>query len=117
MRELDYPLDDPHGFVLSVEDADRMAAELVEAKPEKLSNISGISSMRSEYLPDAAALLRPLLVEFEPEELVFSSWGIREGLLYARLDAAQQARPLLAGVGAFAAARDSHVIDATLVSA
>ncbi|MDP4575670.1 Ppx/GppA family phosphatase [Qipengyuania sp. G39] len=118
MRELDYPLDDPHGFVLSVEDADRMAAELVDAKPEKLSNISGISSMRSEYLPDAAALLRPLLEEFEPEELVFSSWGIREGLLYARLDAAQQARdPLLAGVGAFAAARDSHVIDATLVSA
>ncbi len=118
MRELDYPLDDPHGFMLSVEDADRMAAELVDAKPDKLSNISGISSMRAEYLPNAAALLRPLLAEFEPESLVFSSWGIREGLLYSRLDAAQQARdPLLAGVAAFAAVRDSHVTDATLVSA
>ena len=118
MRQFDYPLDDPHGFVLSVADADRMAAELVDAEPEKLSDISGISSMRAGYLPDAAALLRPLLDEFAPEELVFSSWGIREGLLYARLDAAQQARdPLLAGIAAFAAARGSHVIDATLVSA
>ncbi|WP_324827007.1 Ppx/GppA family phosphatase [Qipengyuania zhejiangensis] len=118
MRELDYPLTDPHGFVLSVEDADRMARDLVDADPEKLMQIGGISEMRAGYLPDAAALLRPLLAEFEPEALVFSSWGIREGLLYSRLDDLQQRRdPLLAGISAFAAPRDAHVTDATLVSA
>lgn len=118
MREIDYPLTDPHGFVLSVENADRMAAELIGADPADLMQIGGISEMRAGYLPDAAALLRPLLAEFEPESLVFSSWGIREGLLYSRLEPVQQARdPLLAGISAFASARDVHVTDATLVSA
>lgn len=116
--QLDYPLTDPHGFVLSVEDADRMAAELVRADPAELMQISDISEMRAGYLPDAAALLRPLLAEFEPDSLVFSSWGIREGLLYSRLEPAQQSRdPLMAGISAFASARDVQVVDATLVSA
>lgn len=118
MREIDYPLTDPHGFVLSIDDADRMAKELVATNPADLMGIGGISEMRAGYLPDAAALLRPLLAEFEPDCLVFSSWGIREGLLYSRLDTLQQSRdPLLAGIEAFASARDAHVTDATLVSA
>lgn len=118
MRAQDYPLTDPHGFVLSLADADRMAVELVDANPEALMQIGGIDAMRAGYLPDAAALLRPLLAELEPEALVFSSWGIREGLLYGRLEPVQQQRdPLLAGVAAFAAPQDASVTDATLVSA
>lgn len=118
MRELDYPLTDPHGFVLSVEDAQRMASELLSAKPAMLVQISGISEMRAGYLPDAAALLQKLLAEFEPEALVFSSWGIREGLLYSRLPESQQMLdPLLAGITAFTTPHDASVTEATLVSA
>ncbi|KWV96407.1 Ppx/GppA family phosphatase [Erythrobacter sp. AP23] len=118
MRYFDYPLTDPHGFTLLPDDARRLAKELVDAKPEKLMEISGISPMRAHYLPDAAALLRPLLDEIEPDELVFSSWGIREGLLYERLEPAQmKADPLLAGVTAYAEPRDASITEATLLVA
>ena len=59
--QIDFPLTDPHGFTLLPDDAQRLAKELVGADPEKLMEISGISEMRAHYLPDAAALLRPLL--------------------------------------------------------
>ena len=118
MRYFDYPLTDPHGFTLLPDDAQRLAKELVGADPEKLMEISGISQMRAHYLPDAAALLRPLLDAIGPDELVFSSWGLREGLLYARLEPAQmKADPLLAGVTAYASPRDSSITDATLLAA
>nr|WP_247712045.1 Ppx/GppA family phosphatase [Qipengyuania qiaonensis] len=118
MRYFEYPLTDPHGFTLLPDDARRLAKELVAAKPEKLMEISGISPMRADYLPDAAALLRPLLDAVEPDELIFSSWGIREGLLYSRLEPVQmKADPLLAGVTAYAAPRDASITEATLLAA
>ncbi len=118
MRYFDFPLTDPHGFTLLPDDARRLARELIAADPEELREISGISPMRAHYLPDAAALLRPLLDRIEPDELVFSSWGIREGLLYSRLEPAQmKADPLLAGVTAYAAPRDSSITEATLLAA
>ena len=117
MRECDYPLTDPHGFCLTVEDARDLAARLVNAEPEKLMEISGISSMRAGYLPDAAALLRPLLAELAPESLVFSSWGIREGLLFSQLSPLTRSLdPLLAGVHAFAEPRDAPIVDATRIA-
>ncbi|MBX7493471.1 Ppx/GppA family phosphatase [Qipengyuania sp. 1NDW9] len=117
MREADYPLTDPHGFSLSVEDARNLASRLVNAKPEELMDISGISEMRANYLPDAAALLGPMLAELEPERLIFSSWGIREGLLYSQLtDLQKSLDPLLSGVHAFCEPRDAPVTDATRVA-
>ncbi|MEX0341453.1 MAG: Ppx/GppA family phosphatase, partial [Erythrobacter sp.] len=118
MRAVDYPLRDPHGYTLRPDEARRLAGQLVDARPETLMEIDGISAMRAHYLPDAAALLVPLLAEIAPDELVFSSWGIREGLLYARLEPAQmKADPLLAGVTAYAAPRDASITEATLLAA
>ena len=117
MVEADYPLTDPHGFILSVEQARDHARALVDADPEDLVKISGITPMRAAYLPDAAAMLLPLLDGLQPDHLVFSSWGIREGLLYARLTDLQRGLdPLLSGVHAFAEPRDAPVIDATRVA-
>ena len=117
MMRRDYPLNDPHGFRLDVEEAEALAARLVSADPDKLMQCPGISQMRAEYLPDAAALLRPLLRELEPAELVFSSWGIREGLLFDRLDSLQRAKdPLIAGVSEFATMLGAAITDATLVA-
>lgn len=114
MNAADYPLTDPHGFELDVEEAQRLCNKLVRAKPEKLSSIKGISAMRSTCLPDAAAMLRVMLDEFEPDGLIFSSWGLREGLLFDELDPLQRAKdPLLAGVVAFAGVRDASITVAT----
>lgn len=118
MRHFDYPLSDPHAYILAPDDARSLAARLVDAEPADLMQISGISEMRAHYLPDAARLLVPLLDEIGPDELVFSSWGIREGLLYSRLEPAQmQADPLLAGVAAYCEPRDSGITEATLLAA
>src|SRR3546814_5759773 len=60
--------------------------------------------MRSEIMPVAAVLLEALLASLKPERVVFSSWGLREGLLYDRLpDHTKAQDPLLAGVAVFAA--------------
>ena len=117
MQEMDYPLTDPHGFELDTAVAMEFATTLMETSAEKLAEISGISQMRAGYLPDAAALLRPLLSEFEPEGLVFSSWGLREGLLYSRLNPIERGKdPLLAGVDAFASARGAPITYAALLA-
>jgi exopolyphosphatase/guanosine-5'-triphosphate,3'-diphosphate pyrophosphatase len=112
-----YPLTDPHGFELEVSEARRLCKKLVRAKPEKLAGVKGISPMRAVHLPNAAALLRVMLEEFEPDSLIFSSWGIREGLLFSGLDASQRSKdPLLAGVIAFASVRDASITSAARIA-
>ncbi len=113
-----YPLTDPHGFRLGPDDADRLARKLLRSKPSKLATIRGISAMRAEKLPDAAALLRVLLDTLQPSELIFSSWGLREGLLYSALDPLVQMKdPLAAAVTAFTARRGVEITHAAKLAA
>lgn len=109
MHRLGWPLDDPHGFVLGPDQAlavCRAAArgKSATARGKVPAAISGLSGSRLASLPDAAALLAALVREIAPSELVFSSWGLREGVLHAGLPEAERgADPLLAGVAEFAA--------------
>ncbi|MEP2735882.1 MAG: Ppx/GppA family phosphatase [Erythrobacter sp.] len=106
MQRRGHPLTDPHGFELTGKEAAKLAEELVEADPEKLGKIDRISSMRAGTLPDAALLLQAMLKRLEPKSLIFSSWGLREGLLYDRLEDHEKSQdPLLAGIATFAAQR------------
>jgi exopolyphosphatase/guanosine-5'-triphosphate,3'-diphosphate pyrophosphatase len=96
------PLDDPHGLELAPAAAQRIAATL--AREFSLPAVPGIAGSRLNALPDAAALLIQLIRCLEPSSLVFSSWGLREGLLYAALDPATQRQdPVSASIGGFAA--------------
>jgi exopolyphosphatase/guanosine-5'-triphosphate,3'-diphosphate pyrophosphatase len=118
MRAADYPLTDPHGYRLDTGDAMRIARRIARTTPVKLAEIDGIGAMRAESLPDAAAMLQVVLAELEPDGLVFSSWGLREGLLYQRLESLERAKdPLLVAVADFAAPMKSAITDAALVSA
>lgn len=118
MCELDWPLSDPHGFTLSCEDASKLARKAARTATEELARIPGISAARAAALPDAADLLRVLLDTFEPSTVIASSWGLREGLLYQKLNVAERsADPLLDAVIAFAAPRHGEVIAATRLAA
>ena len=100
MHALDWPFDDPHGFTMSAEDAERFC-QVIERNKLALQ-VPLVSASRLAMLPDAAALLAALLTELHPSRIVFSSWGLREGLLYRQLDRSLQiADPLLIGVGDF----------------
>ncbi|MCB2050064.1 MAG: Ppx/GppA family phosphatase [Novosphingobium sp.] len=118
LRQQDSPLDDPHALELGQDHALELAKALRTANPADLAQVQGISAFRAAALPDAAALLKVLLDVLQPAGLVFSSWGLREGLLFARLaPSAQRQDPLLAGVGAFAAPRGGTPSAATRVAA
>lgn len=102
MRETSWPLDDPHDFELAPDEALRICAAL--ASGEVGETDPRISSARLATLPDAAALLGELVENIAPSRIVFSSWGLREGLLYGQLDGKTRKQdPMLSGVAAFAA--------------
>jgi len=113
-----YPLSDPHGFELDAAAALELANSLAASETELIKGRERISAMRAEKLPDAAVLLQSLLTQLNPERVVFSSWGLREGLLYDRLPAHTRAQdPLLAGVAVFASHRGSEPTLATRMAA
>lgn len=106
MQSQGHPLSDPHGQELATKPAKALAKVLAAESPEDLKTRQRISTMRSEKLPDAAILLQAMLNVLEPSRIVFSSWGLREGLLYDRLPTEERAQdPLLAGISTFASQR------------
>lgn len=118
MQEQDHPLSDPHGFELEPDAARALLGRaLVSEGVDSLKARSRISAMRAEKLPDAAVLAEAMLAQFEPSRLIFSSWGLREGLLYDRLPSHGKALdPLLAGVGVFATQRGAPPTLATRIA-
>jgi exopolyphosphatase/guanosine-5'-triphosphate,3'-diphosphate pyrophosphatase len=118
MHAAGHPLSDPHAFCLTPAEADAVASKVMQMAPAELAAISGVPSSRAAGLPDAAAMLRPLLAELQPDSLVFSSWGLREGLLFRELDPLVRAQdPLLNAVAAFTDPRGSSVQQATQIAA
>ncbi|MEO6151972.1 MAG: Ppx/GppA family phosphatase [Croceibacterium sp.] len=118
MRSASYPLSDPHGFRLATDEADQIAKRIAAMEPAELSAMPGISSARAAGLPDAAAMMRVMLAELMPDGVVFSSWGLREGLLFQRLPRDLRAQdPLLAAVTSFAAPRGGPIAQAAMIAA
>lgn len=110
-------LTDPHGFELDLASAKKMAAKIARSDPAKLQQVPRISSLRAASLPNAAALLQVLLTKLKPARVVFSSWGLREGLIYEGLpDYAKKQDPLLAGVAEYAAQRGAPPALATRIA-
>lgn len=117
MEGRNYPLTDPHGFDLSAKGAEKLARRIASSQPEELRVSPRVSTMRSEIMPDAAVLLQALLKVLQPTRLIFSSWGLREGLLFGRLTShARSQDPLLAGLANFAAQRGAPPVLATRIA-
>lgn len=74
------------GHVMPVEAAPRLARRLAKADLSTIS-IPGLSSARVSTMPDAAALLVPLVRQLGSSHLVVSTSGLREGLLFEALPA------------------------------
>lgn len=118
MHTRSYPLSDPHGYEIGRDVAFAVASEIAESDSDELRSIPRISTQRSQTMPDAAALLLALLKRLDPDRIVFSSWGLREGLLFDRLEGyAKDQDPLLAGVAVFSALHGCSPTLATRVAA
>lgn len=114
MHQLQWPVDDPHGFELEPDAALKLCRSLARGG---LAPIPGIAASRLASLPDAAALMAALISELHPSKLVFSSWGLREGLFYDRLPHETRVQdPLIASVSAFAEGFDASPLSATMIA-
>ncbi len=98
-----YPLHILHNYRLSYREAKSLTKLVERQSPESLAKVPGISARRAATLPYAALLLGRLLKLTKVREVIISSFGLREGLLYDDLPAEQANRhPVLASVEALA---------------
>jgi exopolyphosphatase/guanosine-5'-triphosphate,3'-diphosphate pyrophosphatase len=101
-----YPLHVMHGY--SVEPSDELNfLEVVERTDAALlQDVESVSEARRPLLAYGAVVLEEILRVGRPRELAVSAAGVREGLLYERLDRdARLADPLLAAAGELNAQR------------
>jgi len=95
------PIDDPHGLAMEPEALLSLCRKL--QRSTVLAGVPGVSPARLACLPDTAALLAALIATIKPSHVIFSGWGLREGLIFNDLPLAQRrADPFAAGVRAFA---------------
>ncbi|CAH0497176.1 Ppx/GppA family phosphatase [Novosphingobium sp. CECT 9465] len=101
MVRMNWPVEDTHGFTLDAAKALDLA-RLLSRRGQAIKPIDGVSTNRLASIPDTAALVAILLRQLSPARIVFSSWGLREGVLFSALSASEQKlHPLVSGVGDF----------------
>jgi exopolyphosphatase/guanosine-5'-triphosphate,3'-diphosphate pyrophosphatase len=92
----DYPLRVMQGYTINTREAMEFCAEI---RKKRLSGIRGgetVARVRREVLPYGAIVLERLLKRMEPSSVVFSVFGIREGVLYDLMPAHERRKdPLL----------------------
>ncbi len=98
MEMSDYPLRVMHGYRLESKQAIEFCEMIRRSKKIfDIKGAAGISKARREVLPFGALAMERVLKRMKPTDVVFSVFGIREGLLYTLLsDAERRQDPLLA---------------------
>jgi exopolyphosphatase / guanosine-5'-triphosphate,3'-diphosphate pyrophosphatase len=97
-RTFKYPLRVMHGYSVPTKDIIDFCESIRKArKISALDGIEEIARARREMLPYGALVLERTLRIMKPRDVVFSVFGVREGLLYRLLSPSEQALdPLLA---------------------
>jgi exopolyphosphatase/guanosine-5'-triphosphate,3'-diphosphate pyrophosphatase len=81
-----YPLPIIHGYSLAPETVGRLGRSIAHLSRPRLRSVPGMSSVRAAQLGDATALLSVVMRELGSGSAMASTFGLREGLLYATLD-------------------------------
>ena len=105
MRSRGYPLNVMHGYTIPAAEALALGAMVERADADALGAISSVASARRPLLAYGAAVLEEVIRLGRPREVVISAMGVREGLLFERLDAAQRREDPL-----FAAAHEINAL-------
>lgn len=96
MRQRNYSLNVMHGYVIPADDAADFAALVERVNAEALVAIEAVSAQRRPLLAYGAVVLEEIIRVMKPREVVVSAFGLREGLLYERLDdATRKCDPLI----------------------
>ena len=91
-----YPLNIIHGYELSARRMRGLSQQVIDHNPRVLKRLIPISSLRLQAIPFGAGLAQEILRLTGAEKAVFSTYGLREGYLYRKLNKAErQADPLI----------------------
>lgn len=97
MRHVKHPINVIHEYDIAAPEAMRFTQYISRLNPEQLDVLPGMSKRRAETAVPAALVLNRLLARTGSRRLVFSAYGLREGLLFDQLPDAVRARdPLVA---------------------
>jgi exopolyphosphatase / guanosine-5'-triphosphate,3'-diphosphate pyrophosphatase len=111
MEQSNYPLRVTHGYAIPTLDAIAFCEFLRKSKKlAGMSEFEELAKARREVLPYGALVLERLLKSLNPSEVIFSVFGIREGLIYSLLPAHERRKdPLLSFCAEYAALRARSV--------
>ena len=88
-----YPMKVMHGYSIPAPDALVFAQRLRRlAAADMLANIEAVAEARRPLLTYAALVLEHIIRWANPKTITFSTFGVREGLLYSMLPEAERAR-------------------------
>lgn len=105
LEQTDHPLHIIDGYEVDADKASRILALLSSLSQDTLLKIDAVSPRRVETLPFAALVLQALIEKGRPETVVFSGFGIREGVLLSTVPGFPKKRPDLLIEGAAAIGR------------
>lgn len=102
----DTPLKVVHDYALTAEEAIKLGRSIAGLDEKELRTVPGMPGRRTDTVRAAALTLERVVRRIEPETVLFSAFGLREGRLFLRLSPEQRAEdPLLAGARDFGAGR------------
>ncbi|HZW48357.1 MAG TPA: exopolyphosphatase, partial [Microvirga sp.] len=86
----DYPLHVMHGYILNPEDGLDFLHLVEEADTKTLKDIESVSEARRPLLAYGTIVLEEIIRLGEPKEVAISAFGVREGVLFDKLDPGTQ---------------------------
>ncbi len=96
MEQTGYPLTAIHGYSLDARKALQVSARYANMSAAALKRMPGMAAGRDETLPYGALLLNAIVRLAQPSEVIFSAFGVREGIMYELLSEADREKdPLL----------------------
>ncbi len=97
MRYVNYPLRIAHHYEITATSALEFAKEIALVSAKALSNFAGLDEQRADSMPFANMLLKRLIEQSGVAAVLFSAYGVREGLIFDRLaDSLKAEDPLIA---------------------
>ena len=91
MGQRHYSLMVMHGYAIPVKEAAELADLVERVDTESFLAIESVNAARRPLLAYGAVVLDELIRRAKPKDIVISTYGVREGLLYEALDPARRA--------------------------
>lgn len=90
MRQRNYPLGVMHNYRIQTNEAHDFASLVEHIDSEALEDIDVVSAARRPLLAYGAIVLDEIIRRAKPRDIVISAAGVREGMLFERLPAAER---------------------------